>query len=187
MFVWSDNTTTLSSIHRCSSRSPLLMKCLRYVFWLSAIYNFRLTASYTPGIQNALADEISRLHEPYSVHCLQDILAASPLSWHMSLNRFFSSQQVMASLDADVRWLREQVFASNTRMTYSSQSKLHLTFCQLAHVCPVPLYIDNACCYIALLSHRLCINLIKQYLNIVHIMYLEAGHSNLFHNSWHVD
>ena len=90
VFVWSDNTTTVSSVNRCSSRCPLLMKCLRYVFWLSAIYNFRLTASYIPGIQNALADEISQLHEPYSVHCLQDILAASPLSWHMFLNSFIS-------------------------------------------------------------------------------------------------
>ena len=90
VFVWSDNTTTLCRFNRCSSRSPLLMKCLRYVFWLSAIYNFRLTASYIPRIQNALADKISRLHEPYSVHCLQDILAASPLSWHMSLNSFTS-------------------------------------------------------------------------------------------------
>ena len=88
VFVWSDNTTTVSSINRCSSRSPLLRKCLRYVFWLSPIYNFRLTASYIPGIQNALADKIPRLHEPHSVHCLQDILAASPLTWHMSLNSF---------------------------------------------------------------------------------------------------
>ena len=90
VFVWSDNTTTVSNINRCSSRSPLLMKCLRYVFWLSAIYNFRLTAGYIPGIPNALADKISRLHDQYSVHCLQDILAASPLSWRMSLNSFTS-------------------------------------------------------------------------------------------------
>ena len=90
VFVWSDNTTTVSSINRCSSRSPIRMKCLKYVFWLSAIYNFRLTASYIPGIQNALADTIPRLHEQYSVLCLQDILAASPLSWHMSLNSFTS-------------------------------------------------------------------------------------------------
>ena len=90
VFVWSDNTTTVSCINRCSSRSPLLMKCLRYIFWLSAIYNFRLTVSYIPGIQNALADTISRLHEPYSVYCLQDVLAASPLSWQMSLHSFTS-------------------------------------------------------------------------------------------------
>ena len=64
---------------------------------------------------------------------------------------------------------------------------LYLTFCQLANVCPVPLSVDNACRYIAFLSHRLCFNSIKQYLNVVHIMHLEAGHSNPFHNSWHVD
>ena len=56
VFVWSDNTSTVSSINRCSPRSPKLMKCLRYVFGLSAIYNFRMTASYIPGIQNSLVD-----------------------------------------------------------------------------------------------------------------------------------
>ena len=86
-----------------------------------------------------------------------------------------------------MRWLREQVFASSTRMTYSSQSKFYLTFCQLANVCPVPLSVDNACRYITFLSHRLCFNSIKKYLNIVRIMHLEAGHSNPFHKSWHVD
>ena len=102
-----------------------------------------------------------------------------------------------------MRWLREQVFASSTGMIYSSQSKLYLTFCQLTNVCPLPLSVDNACRYIAFLSHRLCFNSIKQYLdvvrimylnvvhimylNVVHIMYLEAGQSNPFHNSWHVD
>ena len=86
-----------------------------------------------------------------------------------------------------MKWLRDQVFASSTRMIYSSQSKLYLTFCQLTNVCLVPLSVDNACRYIAFLSHRLCFNSIKQYLNVVRVMHLEAGHSNPFHNSWHVD
>ena len=85
-----------------------------------------------------------------------------------------------------MRWLREQVFTSSTRMTYNSQNKLYLTFCQLANVGPVPLYLDNACRYIAFLLHRFCFNSINQYLNVARIMHLEAGQSNPY-NSWHVD
>ena len=45
------------------------MRELREVFWLSAIYNFHLTAVYIEGANNTLADAISRLHSP--AHLLQ--------------------------------------------------------------------------------------------------------------------
>ena len=59
------------------------MKYLRYVFWLSAVYNFRLRAVHVPGVENVLSVMISRLHEPYSIHYLRVLLVMSPLSWHM--------------------------------------------------------------------------------------------------------
>ena len=64
------------------------MKYLRYMFWLSAVYNFRLTAMHIPGTDNVFADKISRLHEPYSRHYLSVLLAAEPLAWHMTFNAF---------------------------------------------------------------------------------------------------
>ena len=89
VLVICDNSTSVSCINRGTSRSPLLMKYfLRYMFWLSVVYNFRLTAMHFPGVDNVLADKISRLHEPYSRHYLLALLAASPLSWHMSYNGF---------------------------------------------------------------------------------------------------
>ena len=39
---------TVSCVNRGTSRSPLLMTYLRYMFWLSAVYNFRLTAMHVP-------------------------------------------------------------------------------------------------------------------------------------------
>ena len=41
-----------------------MMAFLRILFWLSASYNFRITAKYLPGKDNRLADCASRLHEP---------------------------------------------------------------------------------------------------------------------------
>lgn len=40
------------------------MDSLRELFWLSAIYNFRLQAVQYPGHANLVADGVSRLHEP---------------------------------------------------------------------------------------------------------------------------
>ena len=88
VLVMSDNSTTVSCVNRGTSRSTLLMPYLRYMFWLSAVYNFRLTAMHVPGEDNVLADTISRLHEPYSKHYLSSLLVATPLAWHMSYNAF---------------------------------------------------------------------------------------------------
>ena len=64
------------------------MKLMRYMFRLSAVYNFHLIALHVPGTENILADKISRLHESYSRHCLHDLLVASPPCWHMSYNGY---------------------------------------------------------------------------------------------------
>ena len=84
IIIWSGKVTTLASVNRCTSRDPYIMKCLRYMFWLSAIHNFRLTARHIPGVQNVLPDKISRLHECNNKHGLCNLLTASPLEWHIS-------------------------------------------------------------------------------------------------------
>ena len=90
-------------------------------------------------------------------------------------------------LDDRVRWLQGQVFARSTRLTYASQRKLYFHFCNLSDICPVPLSQDDACRYIAFLSQRLAYNSIKQYINVVRILHLEAGLINPFHNCWQVN
>ena len=85
----------------------------------------------------------------------------------------------MDSLDDKVRWLQEQVFAPSTRLTYASQRQLYQHFCVLGGINPVPLSQDNACRYIAFLSHNLAYTSIKQYINVVRI--------RLFQGSWHID
>ena len=62
--VYCDNTCAVYTINKGLSKQPLVMASLRRVFWLSAIYNFRIKAVYYPGAHNILADCASRLHEP---------------------------------------------------------------------------------------------------------------------------
>ena len=40
------------------------MQSLCRICWLSAIFNFKIKAKYFPGVENVLADAVSRLHEP---------------------------------------------------------------------------------------------------------------------------
>ena len=63
--IHSDNTTAVSILNKGSCKNHVVMGFLRELFWLSAIYNFRITAKHIPGHKNVIADAISRLHEPY--------------------------------------------------------------------------------------------------------------------------
>ena len=89
------------------------------------------------------------------------------------------------------------MFAPSTRLTYASRSTMlpsasctcvfcFFVFFNLADITPVPLSQDFVCRYTAFLSERLSYNSIKQYINVVRILHLEAGHVNPF-ISWHID
>lgn len=84
--IYSDNTVTVSSLNKGSSRNNTIMKCLRSLFWLSAIFNFHLTSKFIPGIFNEAADSASRLHSPGYLTRLLPFTDYSPLSMHMSSN-----------------------------------------------------------------------------------------------------
>jgi hypothetical protein len=64
IYVHCDNRCAVYTINKGLSKHPLVMASLRRVFWLSALYNFRLKAVYYPGSSNRIADSVSRLHEP---------------------------------------------------------------------------------------------------------------------------
>ena len=65
-------------INRGSCKQPMVMACLRRIFWLSAVFNFRLRAVYYPGVRNVPADAASRLHEPRGAPRLLSLLASMP-------------------------------------------------------------------------------------------------------------
>lgn len=64
IYIMSDNQAAVGMINRGTAKHPLAMQALRWLFWLSAIHNFHLTARYIPGVQNIAADSASRLLEP---------------------------------------------------------------------------------------------------------------------------
>ncbi|XP_069136902.1 uncharacterized protein [Argopecten irradians] len=60
IIVFSDNMVTVSSINKCTSRNSTVMHFLRYLFWLSARFNFHLSSTHIKGKHNCLADCVSR-------------------------------------------------------------------------------------------------------------------------------
>ena len=84
IIVYSDNTVSVASINKCTSRNVAIMKCLRSLFWLSALYNFHLTAKFLPVIRNVAAESASRLHLPGYLQILMPFTEYIPLACHMS-------------------------------------------------------------------------------------------------------
>lgn len=60
ILVLSDNTTAVSAINKGTTDSPIIMKWLRELFWLSAKQKFEVRAVHLPGEHNVLADLLSR-------------------------------------------------------------------------------------------------------------------------------
>ena len=59
----SDNTATVASINKGTSRGGKLMALIQELFWLAVEMNFKISAVHIPGISNIMADRISRLTE----------------------------------------------------------------------------------------------------------------------------
>lgn len=97
-----------------------------------------------------------------------------------------ASRTLPNSLDEEVLRYRANSFAASTSKTYSAQRSAFLKFCDEMKICPVPLSQENLGRYIAFLSRRLCFNSVKQYLNIVRLIHLEAGLPNPLDKNWYV-
>ena len=59
----SDNSATVASVNKGTSRSPELLSLIQEIFWLAVRWNFKLSASFVPGKLNFLADRLSRLNQ----------------------------------------------------------------------------------------------------------------------------
>lgn len=101
IYIQSDNVTTVATINRGTSRNPFIMGCLRVLFWLSAQYNFHITAHFIRGLANTVADNISRIHEPKRFHQLLPFIHPTPLELHMSQTSLFFFLRSQCQTEAD--------------------------------------------------------------------------------------
>lgn len=123
--------------------------------------------------------------------CLTDTRTGGPGSHRLCLgpasNGTRSSQSVLPSaLDQDVQWYRSNSFAASTAKTYSAQLTSYLSFCDQLLIKPVPISQTDLGRYIAFLSRRLSFSSVRQYLNVVRLLHLDAGLKNPLENNWYV-
>ena len=88
VYVTSDNKTTVAAINKGTCKSKMVMNAIRLLFWLSAIFNFKLMATYVPTGRHLLADCISRLHLSRFWSQLHMFVPVDSYLNHMSLTSF---------------------------------------------------------------------------------------------------
>ena len=86
--VKSDSQVAAAILNKGTSRCPLIMAWIRYLFWLKEYFSFSLSIEHIPGSINTLADSISRLDDVRHWPEFQAWLSKSPssqdLKSHMS-------------------------------------------------------------------------------------------------------
>ncbi len=93
---------------------------------------------------------------------------------------------LVASLDKEVLFYRRNTFAKSTVKTYTEQQLASLDFCNKVDIHPVRLSHADLGRYIAFLSRRLAFSSIRQYLNAVRLLHLDAGFPNPLEGNWYV-
>ena len=64
-----DNEAAVTFINSGSTRDPFMQRCLRELWFLSALYNFDIRMQRIPGEHNLLADALNHSDDPsYQVH-----------------------------------------------------------------------------------------------------------------------
>jgi hypothetical protein len=93
--VRSDNSATVASINKGTSRSVDLLSPIQELFWLSVEFSFKLSASFVPGENNVLADRISRLHLLSQARDAHTLLSSSALEIVPCINHMTPSTFVL--------------------------------------------------------------------------------------------
>jgi hypothetical protein len=76
--VRSDNKATIAAINNTTSKSPALLALVREFYWLSVKFDFRLSASFIPGVDNVLSDGISRMFDADKALLMKELLMYNP-------------------------------------------------------------------------------------------------------------
>lgn len=109
--LFTDNTTTLFVVNKGSMRNTDGMLMLREIFYLQAVYNFKLIAHHVKSKDNVIADALSRLDNPEfaltAAECLVHwnvMLLCNDFDFqaYMTLNSYMFISQALSQLKRDI-------------------------------------------------------------------------------------
>ena len=91
---------------------------------------------------------------------------------------------LQTELDQEVATFRAATYAENTKKSYSTHMKCYFQFCDLVGRPPAPATPTHVAQYAAYLARRLKPSSVRQYLNIIRILHLDANLTNPMQDNW---
>ena len=146
-----DNAAVVTIINSGSSKNPLAMQLMRSLFFMSAHFNFAISARFLPGSSNQLADALSHnkperffsLHPqanqlPTPIPCTRTLANASTQSTRLDLKL----------LENDVQFFYAKGLAHPPSDCISLARIATLTFCSQASIIPLHVSESKLCLYL---------------------------------------
>ena len=196
--IYVDNSCTLTWISKGTANAlRVVMLWLRDIFWFSAISNFRITARYINTSDNVNSDTISCLVDPKYAQGFFALIA----SGQILISNSIVSNNTLSMLPLQIKsklknpsqtfsLYRNATFAASTSHTYKCQLRAYLCFCLYFGYTIIPASSCTILRCIIFLANSLAPQSIPNFLNIIHIIHLQAGYKNpleddFLHFSYH--
>ena len=93
---------------------------------------------------------------------------------------------LQAALENEVAAYRTLTYADNTKKSYSTHLKQYFKFCTMIGRPPVPAPQEMIAQYAAFLARRLKPVSVRQYMNIIRLLHLEASLPNPMQDNWYI-
>lgn len=71
VIIATDNTQVVAMVNGGSSINLSCLDVLREIFWITSICNIYITMKYVPGVQNIIADKLSRISQQVDMSFLE--------------------------------------------------------------------------------------------------------------------
>ena len=179
-----DNAAVVTIINSGSSKNPLAMQLMRSLFFMSAHFNFAISARFLPGSSNQLADALSHnkperffsLHPqanqlPTPIPCTRTLANASTQSTRLDLKL----------LENDVQFFYAKGLAPSTLRSYKSGKDRYTNFCSQASIIPLPVSESKLCLFVSHIAKKgLKHQTIKCYLSAIRHLQISNGFSDPF-------
>ena len=104
--IRSDNMATVSALNKSTTRGPALMPWVREIFWLCVRYDITITSRHIPGIENILADRVSRLDS------IREAMDARVILANFTGNLVFCNSHMtyLSFVSLQAKWIRDLLY-----------------------------------------------------------------------------
>ena len=174
-----DNEAVVSILNSGTSKDPTVMGLMRCLHFFAAKFSLIVSAVHLPGVDNSLADALSRNNLPsFLSHCLQ---ACPTPTFSPGSGGSLQTGLDIPDLEQNVQFYLQSALAGSTMRAYASSNRRYTKFCSTHRLQPYPASEDILCKFVAYLGRQhLKHQTIKCYLSGIRFFHIHQAHPNPF-------